>query len=47
MYFCSRLSYYQRIKEIVPEPYESLLPPMPEPHYKYAAENAGRNIIVL
>lgn len=36
-----RLSYYQRIKEIVPEAYESLLPPLPEPHYKYGAENAA------
>ena len=41
--FCiSRLSYHQRIKDMMPESFESLIPAKPEPKFKYAAEGAGR-----
>lgn len=36
-----RLSYYQRIRDMMPESYVELLPPVPEPIYKYSAEGAG------
>lgn len=36
-----RLSYYQRIKEIMPEVYEPLLPAKPEPNYKYTNDDAA------
>lgn len=38
---CLRLSYYQRIKEMMPEAYEKLLPPIPQPCYKYTSEDAA------
>ncbi|XP_054287102.1 nuclear cap-binding protein subunit 1 [Macrosteles quadrilineatus] len=36
-----RLSYYQRIKEIVPESFEALIPAPPVPHFKYQGEGAA------
>lgn len=36
-----RLSYYQRIKEMVTEPFECLLPPKPEICFKYGSDEAG------
>lgn len=36
-----RLAYYQRIVDMMPESYAELLPPIPEPVYKYAAEGAA------
>ncbi|EEB13531.1 Nuclear cap-binding protein subunit, putative [Pediculus humanus corporis] len=36
-----RLSYYQRIKDMVAEPFENLLPPKPEICYKYTLDEAG------
>ncbi|XP_063215947.1 nuclear cap-binding protein subunit 1 [Bacillus rossius redtenbacheri] len=38
---CLRLSYHQRIKEMMPASYQALLPPKPEPCFKYAEEGAG------
>lgn len=38
---CLRLSYFQRIKDMMPETYEKLLPPMPQPDYKYTSEDAA------
>ncbi|CAG2056149.1 unnamed protein product [Timema podura] len=40
---CLRLSYHQRIKEMMPPSYEALLPAKPEPKFKYAEEGAGKN----
>ena len=41
--FCIfRLSYHQRIKDMMPESFQSLIPAKPEPKFKYAAEGAGR-----
>lgn len=37
-----RLSYFQRVKEMVTEPFECLLPPKPEICYKYASDEAGK-----
>lgn len=44
MFFCFvfRLSYHQRIKEMMPIQYGKLLPEIPGPTYKYAAEDAGK-----
>jgi nuclear cap-binding protein subunit 1 len=43
MYFnICRLSYHQRIKDMMPESFESLIPAKPEAKFKYAAEGAGR-----
>ncbi|XP_071450272.1 nuclear cap-binding protein subunit 1 [Hetaerina americana] len=36
-----RLSYHQRIRDIMPEAFESLIPAKTEPKYKYTGENAG------
>lgn len=36
-----RLSYYERIKEMMPESYERLLPAQPLPNYKYTSEEAA------
>nr|CAD7262474.1 unnamed protein product [Timema shepardi] len=38
---CLRLSYHQRIKEMMPPSYEALLPAKPDPKFKYAEEGAG------
>ncbi|KAK7866609.1 hypothetical protein R5R35_010440 [Gryllus longicercus] len=38
---CLRLSYHQRVKDMMPESYEPLIPVKPEPQYKYTAEGAG------
>lgn len=37
-----RLSYHQRIKDMMPESFESLIPAKPEPKFKYASEGAGK-----
>lgn len=36
-----RLSYYQRIRDIVPRSYDCVLPPRPQPFYKYLAEGSS------
>jgi nuclear cap-binding protein subunit 1 len=36
-----RLSYFQRIKEMMPEAYEKLLPNQPLPDYKYTSDGAA------
>lgn len=36
-----RLSYHQRIKDMMPASYEKLIPEITAPIYKYAAEGAG------
>lgn len=36
-----RLSYYQRIRDMMPEPYIDLIPALPEPIYKYSSEGAS------
>ncbi|KAK0167958.1 hypothetical protein PV327_001806 [Microctonus hyperodae] len=36
-----RLSYHQRIRDMMPESYSELLPAMPEPIYKYTSEEAS------
>lgn len=36
-----RLSYHQRIMEMMPETYAKLLPVPSQPNYKYASEEAG------
>lgn len=38
---CLRLSYHQRVKDMMPESYECLIPEKPEPNYKYTADGAG------
>ncbi|XP_028162268.1 nuclear cap-binding protein subunit 1-like [Ostrinia furnacalis] len=38
---CLRLSYHQRIKDITPETFASLVPLKPEPIYKYSMEGAA------
>lgn len=38
---CLRLSYHQRIIEIMPDSFSQLLPPKPDPIYKYEAEGAS------
>lgn len=40
---CLRLSYHQRITEIIPTSFDKLLPDKPIPHYKYEDEGAGSN----
>lgn len=37
-----RLSYHQRITEMMPEAYAKLVPVQPQPNYKYASEEAGK-----
>lgn len=39
--FC-RLSYHQRIREILPDSFSCFIPAKPEPDYKYAKEGAGK-----
>lgn len=41
LFYC-RLSYHQRIVEMMPEAYAKLLPVSPQPNYKYASEEAGK-----
>ncbi|XP_039291918.1 nuclear cap-binding protein subunit 1 [Nilaparvata lugens] len=36
-----RLSYHQRMKDIMPASFEAMVPAKPEPHFKYAAKNAA------
>nr|CAG4646134.1 EOG090X03JL [Macrothrix elegans] len=38
---CLRLSYYKRVVEMVPESYSALLPPKPEPYFKYQLEGGN------
>ncbi|XP_017470240.1 PREDICTED: nuclear cap-binding protein subunit 1 [Rhagoletis zephyria] len=38
---CLRLSYHQRIVEMMPEAYAKLIPVAPQPNYKYASEDAA------
>lgn len=38
---CLRLSYYKRVNEMVPECYSPLLPPKPEPYFKYQTEGGN------
>ncbi|KAH8287275.1 hypothetical protein KR054_005148 [Drosophila jambulina] len=38
---CLRLSYHQRITEMMPTTYAKLIPPTPVPNYKYANEEAA------
>lgn len=40
--FVFRLSYHQRIVEMMPSSYAKLLPVQPMPNYKYASEEAGK-----
>jgi len=35
MCVCCRLSYHQRVSEIVPADFSKLVPVKPSPHYKY------------
>lgn len=39
-----RLSYHQRIKDMMPEAYARLIPPVPGPDYKYMHEGAGKSL---
>ncbi|KYQ47868.1 Nuclear cap-binding protein subunit 1 [Trachymyrmex zeteki] len=36
-----RLSYYQRIRDMMPDSYTELIPAVPEPVYKYSSEGAS------
>ena len=38
---CLRLSYYKRVNEMVPDCYSLLLPPKPEPYFKYQVEGGN------
>ncbi|XP_023014411.2 nuclear cap-binding protein subunit 1-like [Leptinotarsa decemlineata] len=38
---CMRLSYYQRVREILPEGFSKFIPERAEPDYKYAHEGAA------
>lgn len=38
---CLRLSYHQRIKDMMPETFAAFIPPKPEPIYKYSMEGAA------
>ena len=38
---CLRLSYYKRVNEMVPDCYSPLLPPKPEPYFKYQVEGGN------
>nr|CAG4650844.1 EOG090X03JL [Simocephalus serrulatus] len=38
---CLRLSYYKRVNEMVPDCYSPLLPPKPEPYFKYQLEGGN------
>lgn len=46
-YLFFRLSYHQRIKDMMPESLTSLVPAKPEPTYKYSMEGAGKKIIII
>jgi hypothetical protein len=39
-----RLSFYERICDIVPSDFEPLLPEKPKPKYKYALENSSKRL---
>lgn len=43
----SRLSYHQRISNMMPETYKSLIPPPCAPTYKYSSEGAGEEFIFI
>lgn len=38
---CSRLSYYQKIQEVCPPSYESVLPKKPVANFKFEQEGSG------
>lgn len=38
---CLRLSYHKRVTEMVSECYSPLLPPKPEPYFKYQIEGGN------
>ncbi|XP_044756316.1 nuclear cap-binding protein subunit 1 [Coccinella septempunctata] len=38
---CMRLSYWQRIREILPDSFSCFIPEKPEPYYKYSQEGAA------
>lgn len=42
MFFHSRLSYYQRIADLVPDSFSNLVPLKPVTTFKYAQEGAGK-----
>lgn len=42
-----RLSYHQRIREILPEGFARFIPEKPEPDYKYAQDGAGKNFCTV
>lgn len=42
-----RLSYHQRIKDMMPEPYAKLIPIPSNPCYKYTSEGAGEFIFFV
>ena len=44
IYFYCRLSYHQRIRDMMPESYAELIPAVPEPVYKYTSEGASKSI---
>lgn len=38
-----RLSYIQRVKDMMPEAYSKLIPALPQANFKYANEGAGKS----
>ena len=46
-FFLCRLSYHQRLKELVPDNFDPLLPARPSPYYKYEQEGAGAKVAAL
>lgn len=42
-----RLSFYERMRDIVPQDFEPLLPEKPEPKFKYLVEKSSKNYIRL
>ena len=42
-----RLSYHQRVTDIVPSNFAKLLPPKPVPFYKYEKDGAGTDNILF
>lgn len=42
-----RLSFYERMRDIVPIDFEPLLPEKPEPKFKYAIEKSSKILVTL